>query len=139
MKAFLILLTLIISNPLQADELKKKSAIFHKIITSIVTSQTPKVYLHTEIESLKKYSQGLALVNECQDADLVIISSLNELPTSCEGKLLFGTKYSHLRDKRVIGAFFWQKGRPNIIFYKNRLEQHSITLNNNFLKYIEEE
>ena len=109
------------------------------IITNIVKDKVVKIYLHKDIQAIRKFPQGVTVVKNCQDADLVILSTLKNLPSSCASKMLFGTKYSHLQDSRVIGSFFWQKGRPNILFYKSRLDEHHILLPNSFEKYVEGE
>ena len=115
-----------------------ESAIFNKLITAVTTKEHPKVYIFTQNDALEKYPGSLVLVENCKDADVVILSTLKNLPEACKGKILFGTRYMHLRNPQVIGAFFWQKGRPNILFYQYRLDQHHIKLNENFQKYIEQ-
>ena len=124
-------------NVLCANDVQLESAIFNKVITAVTMQKKPKVYIYKHNDALEEYPVGIELVNECKDADLVLISTFENLPEACKGKILFGTRYSHLRNPNVIGAFFWQKGRPNILFYQYRLDQHDIKLDENFQKYIE--
>ena len=131
-------IVLFIATILTSDDLQVESSIFKKIIGAMVKSDTlPKVFIYKKNDSLQKYPDGLELVSSCAYADVVIVSTLKNLPGSCSDKIIFGTKYSHLSDKRVVGALFWQKGRPNILFYKNRLDIDNIKLDSSFDKYIE--
>jgi hypothetical protein len=47
----------------------------------------------------------------------------------------------YLLDKipQSFGAFFWKKGRPNIVFIKPRLKQQSLELSSELKPYIEEQ
>lgn len=107
------------------------------IAKDITKKENPSIYLHTDVNSLQKYPGKLKIVTKCEEADLVILSTTTEIPKPCLSKILFGTRYSHLKNTNVVGAFFWQKGRPNILFYQQRLDKHHIKLNPSFDKYIE--
>ncbi len=133
----IILLIFLFLSTIYSSDIKLKASIFNKLTCAVSSKEKPIVYLHTEIKSLKAYPGDLIIVKDCTKADIVILSSTKDIPATCEGKILFGTRYSHLKDKRVIGAFFWQKGRPNILFYKDRLDENNIKLDSSFDKYIE--
>jgi len=136
MKFFLISLLI---TTMYANDVKLASSIFNTIVSSITHKKNANVYLSGDIESVSKYPGKLRIVYDCALADIVLVSTFKELPNECKSKMFFGTKYSHLKDKNVIGAFFWQKGRPNILFYKERLEKQDIKLDKSFDKYIENE
>lgn len=127
---------LFISTIYASDE-ELESSIFNKLVTAVTKKEKSKVYIHTKVESIKEHTAEFILVDGCEDADVVILSTVENIPQGCNKKILFGTRYSHLKDDRVVGAFFWQKGRPNILFYKNRLDKNNIMLNPSFDKYIE--
>ena len=116
-----------------------ESSIFNQIVQSVTAEKKPKVYIYKEIKSVSKYPKALQIVKDCALADIVLLSSTQDIPKDCNHKILFGTRYKHLQNPDVIGAFFWQKGRPNILFYKNRLNKHGIVLDSSFDKYIESE
>ena len=122
-----------------ADDCDKRASIFNMLVKSISSKTYPNIYMHKNIKSLEKNSKDLNLIKVCKDADVVLLSTIKNIPKDCDGKILFGTKYSHLKNKNVVGAFFWQKGRPNILFYKNRLKKYNIKLPAKFDKYIEVE
>ena len=120
-----------------ASDDKKASSIFNMIVKNITKKANTNIYLHTDVKSLKTYPGGLKIVESCSKAEVVILSTTKNIPNECNNKILFGTRYSHLKNKNVIGAFFWQKGRPNILFYKKHLKKNSIKLDSSFDKYIE--
>ncbi|WP_457745752.1 hypothetical protein [Sulfurimonas sp.] len=135
MKKITILLLLI--TTVFANDMELESAIFNTIIHELTSKKEPKVYIHTKVASLQNHPKKLQLLTSCNEADIVIVSNLKDIPQECAGKILFGTRYKHLKNSRVVGAFFWQKGRPNILFYKSRLQHYGIKLSEKFQKYIE--
>ena len=134
----LFLISLLITT-MYADDVKLASSIFNTIVSSITHKKNAAVYLYYDIESVSRYPDKLQVVKDCSIADVVLLSSIKDIPKECESEILFGTRYSHLKNKNVIGAFFWQKGRPNILFYRDRLAKHHIKLDKSFDKYIENE
>jgi len=132
-----IIFVFLIITTVNAGDIKKASSIFNMVIKNITHKHAPKVYLHVEIESIKKYPKNLKITTRCSDADVVVLSTVKYIPSTCKDKILFGTRYSHLKNTNVVGAFFWQKGRPNILFYKKRLDKYNIRLGSGFDKYIE--
>ena len=133
-----LLLVLFLVTSIYASDSKKASGIFNLIVKEITKKENSSVYLHKGIESIEKYPGNLKIVTECKDANIIILSTTRDIPKECNKKLLFGSRYSHLKNPNVIGAFFWQKGRPNILFYQKRLNTHHIKLNSSFNRYIEE-
>ncbi len=119
------------------DNEKIASSIFNNIVNSLSGKYYAPVYIHTRIESIQKYPGNINILKNCSEADIVILSNVKNIPYECKNKILFGTRYYHLKNPNVIGAFFWQKGRPNILFYKSRLDKHNIKLDSSFDKYIE--
>ena len=133
---FLLIFFLITS--LYSSDDKKASGLFNFIVKEITKKENANVYLHKGIESIQKYPGNLKIVTECKEADIVILSTTHDIPKECAKKLLFGSRYSHMKNSNVIGSFFWQKGRPNILFYQKRLKEHNIKLDSSFNRYIED-
>ncbi len=131
------ILTLLIVTTLNASDIKLASSIFNKLVSTVTKKTDAKVYIHKNIQSLNEFPGELEIVTDCKEADIVILSTTKYIPSTCRDKILFGTRYQHLKNKNVIGAFFWQKGRPNILFYKDRLNKNNIKLDSSFDKYIE--
>lgn len=131
------LLTLFLITSIYASDDKKAAGIFNLIVKEITKKENPHVYLHKGLESIKSYPGYLKIVTECKDADIIILSTTKEIPKECSKKILFGSRYSHLKNPNVIGSFFWQKGRPNILFYKKRLQKYNLELDSSFDRYIE--
>ena len=131
------LLTLFLITSVYASDDKKASGIFNLIVKEITKKENANVHIHTNIYSIEQYPGNIHIVDDCKEADLVILSTNKDIPKECNQKILFGTRYSHLKNKNVVGAFFWQKGRPNILFYQKRLQMYNVKLEPSFNKYIE--
>ena len=135
MRSIIFIFFLITS--LNASDDTKASEIFNLIVKEITKKENSTVYIHTNIYSIEQYPGNINIADDCKEADLVILSTTKNIPKECKGKILFGSRYSHMKDTNVVGSFFWQKGRPNILFYQKRLKKHNINLDPSFNRYIE--
>lgn len=57
-----------------------------------------------------------------------------------EKPILFVTDYRLLEFSfDIVGAFYWKKGRSQLLFIKNRLDAYNITLPNEYKNFIVDE
>lgn len=132
-----LLLLLVLGFTLYASDSTLATKIYLSIAKEIAGKNVPTFYLHGNIKYLNKNKEIKAL-KACAKADIVILNELSGLPEECQGKLLFTTHYStYIENKNILGAFFWQKGRPNIIFRRSLLEKNKVVLSSSFNKFIE--
>lgn len=108
----------------------------HKIISFIFNSLIDKnvISIYTEDEDIRDIlnDTDFKIALFCENSDLIYNSK--EIK-SCD-KPLFTNKYITLKEsKSSIGAFYWKKGRPNIIFLNKRLEQYDLKLSSDLIKY----
>ena len=137
MKKIFILL-LLLSTILFASS----SAVEAKIYNSIFSAFFPYkniVRVWVDKESKRDILQRIAnvrLVSSMGDADICLIMKSKDIKTN---KLIFVGSYSLLKHYKesTLGGFFWQKGRPNILFLKENLEKFNVKLPSRFSKYIE--
>jgi len=132
-----VLLGIIFTLQANSFDVDTASKIFNKIFTAIFPSQVVRVYTpSSEYYEVIQKAKKLTLVHTSNSADISLITSLKEL-YSREHQLIFTTEISVLRSSQnSIGAFYWEYGRPKIIFIKPRLDKHNIKLPKNFHKYI---
>ena len=119
-----------------------KASLF-SLIVELLERDNPyvQVYIDSkEYKDIPKYVKKYKFTQNCLDADILFVDKLSELPKECiyEHKV-FVTRYiDFIKNKdKVIGAFFWQKGRPTIIFNKQMLDYFGITLPPKYSKYID--
>ena len=80
-----------------------------------------------------------SIVASCEQADIVIVNSINQVESKCMNKTVLVTRYNLLSQvEQAVGALYWQKGRPNLLFLKGRLGSRGIALGNDYSPYIEE-
>jgi len=98
--------------------------------------------VYTEDKEYKKvfaYSKRMVLSKVPEKSDVILITDesmllkiMREKPWSREGgekPVLFVTDYRLLKVSfDVVGAFYWRKGRSQLLFIKNRLNAYNITL-----------
>ena len=128
-------------------EYNKEIELEAKIISNIVQNLklgNDKIFLYIpEISETEKniYSGFFNIANTCSEADFVFVKNEKTSNQPCSGnkKIFFTNNYdSLLKNKQFIGAFFWSKSRPNIVFVKNRLVENNIELPEIYNKFIEE-
>ena len=134
----LLLIVFTISSLLSSDTGRLKAQILSTIAHALVDKNSINVCLEDkDLESSKKYAKSLKFVS-CSQADIAFTSQEKETKMKCKTGLVFATSYYLYRHSpMVVGAFFWQKGRPNIIFRKKQLKKLGIKLPREFDKYVE--
>jgi hypothetical protein len=118
----------------EIDEIE--SRILTELISSICEKKVLKVY--TDSQKIKKRlkNNNIEFKDRCLDVDVAVLKFKNE---QCLQIPIITLEYDLLKFyPQSVGAFFWQKGRPNIVFIAPRLKQHHIKLNADFDPFIEE-
>jgi hypothetical protein len=101
----------------------------HKVLSVYTNSQKLKDILPKE---------KIVFVDDCSGADLAILEK-SKIEKNCTDISIITLEYDLLKKyPNSIGSFFWQKGRPNIVFIKSRLENQNIVLDSAFDEFIEE-
>ncbi len=124
--------------------------IYHKLFFSLSPKAEISVYVNdNEYRQVFLTSKRLRLVSDPKEADIVLITNARTLDkvftqnqTSEIGKkpILFVTDYHLLdRSEEIVGAFYWRKGRSQLLFVKNRLDKYNITLPDEYQKFTVDE
>ncbi len=113
---------------------------YHGIFSALSSKTTIFVYTNDkEYRDVFSYSKTIFLTNELKKADIVLITDKKSLKsilfrlkvnTNVSKKpILFVTDYHFLKESDdIVGAFYWRKGRSQLLFIKKRLKQYDITL-----------
>lgn len=135
----LIFSIFILSASENTEHLRAK--VLEKVFTNISINEEIKVWCDNKAVLAQLKDNGkFKTVNNCKDATLVILSSKESMTKECENKHIFTLNYSLLSDiPTSFGAFFWKKGRPNIVIIKSRIESRDIKISNNLEDYVEEQ
>jgi hypothetical protein len=134
LKALLVLIFLVFN--LFAFDKKTASLIFEKIFSAVTKQEPIEVYAkNSDYEEVIRLS---ALLEFSKDAKFVIVSHKSEIPND-PNRILFSTDLEILKNhKNAIGAFYWEKGRPKIVFVKDRLKRFELEIDLSFEKYLVE-
>ena len=101
----------------------------HKVFSVYTNSQKLKEILPTE---------KIVFVDDCEGAELAILEK-SKVEKNCTDIAIITLEYDLLKKyPNSIGSFFWQKGRPNIVFIKSRLKNRNILLDSAFDEFVEE-
>jgi len=135
-----ILILLCCSIILFADSFTLEKKIYAHIIHVLYPQKTTVVKVWTDDPSKVKILQNipqLKIVKNPQEADFLLVDKAKNLQSK---GLIFTTDYHTLESykDRAIGGFYWQKGRPNILFLRQNLKKYHIKLPEDMQEYIEE-
>ncbi len=138
-----ICINILKAEPLRSEEeIKIEVKILEKISIDIVKKTPVKVFvIGYNKNQIKKYAKRIVIVEDCNKADIIIAKEKSQiLKTSCKKKIPgIALNYSLLKENpNFIGALFWYKGRPNLVFISFRLEDFKIKLPGSYSRYIEE-
>ena len=129
---FLVIHTVMFAN--MNYELK----LYEKVLVSIFKKQKLNVYVSNNIRVLLKNSDKFNIVNICdKSVDLLIGDKFIGLAYECKNKPLFSTSHKSFKnDKNSFGAFYWRKGRPQIIFNQDVLDNYKLVLPDSLKRYV---
>jgi len=138
LKTFIALLLLFLN--LFASNLEIEKKIYKTIIYSLFPhKEIIKVWSDDKRKKSFLISiQNITIVKNPKNADILIINKpLKHIPN----KIIFITNYPILKKYKdiAIGGFYWQKGRPNIIFLEKNLKRFHLNLPQSMQEYIEED
>lgn len=76
----------------------------------------------------------------CEDVGVLVLqNTASSFSEACKNKPIVVLDYDILKHhKNAVAAFFWKKGRPNIVFLKDRIEKFDIVLPASYEIYLEE-
>lgn len=134
------MIALVILSPGYSTEKTYSSKIIQNMV-KVMDSTNTALWIndHNTLSKAMIDQHKFKKVDSCKKANVLIITSNKKVPSSCSSKPMLALKYNLLKNNpNVVSAFFWQKGRPNIVFLKDRLKKFNITLPSSYTKYIEE-
>ncbi|MEA3418580.1 MAG: hypothetical protein U9Q90_04195 [Campylobacterota bacterium] len=119
---------------------KNTLKIYDQIFSSLV--DRPQIYVFTddkEYRDVFRRSKSFILTERFEMSDIILITSEEEFgkirQEMLAGKfvakkpILFSTSYRLLkRSTDIVGALYWEKGRSQLLFIKDRLKKHQIEL-----------
>lgn len=150
MKKILVLLILICGQLFALDR-DSTLKFYHYLFDAFSPSKQISVYTNSdEYTRVFSSSKKITLVSKPQSADLLLMTNekalrkvLRKRKFSQEidpGTILFVTDYRLLKiSEEIVGAFYWKKGRSQLLFIKPRLEAKNITLPHDFKRFIVDE
>lgn len=124
----------------EVTKINVETQIIERIVTSLFPNKKITAWGETtdQKNSIRESKKIEEAVNS-SNADLIIVSK-NIPQNLSSNSVIITTEYALLKkDERIIGAFFWQKGRPNLLFLRPRMEKANVNLGHEFNKYIEDE
>ena len=130
-------LSILLSAQLLAFDTATAAKIFDKIFLAMYTQKPIVVYtVSKRYQAVIEVATSLQLSKNPRLADIVLVDAKHEIPE--EGNyVIFTTDPSVFKkNESAVGAFYWEHGRPKIIFLQSRLKDKGITLSDAFQRYI---
>lgn len=141
MKTIILTLFLVILSSASEDKDVMRAQIIGKILSNVSINEVIRVWSDNKelIAEFKKNSNFVTTVN-CEKATIIVIENKENLHgDACKNKPIFVLNYNLLKDiPDSFGAFFWKKGRPNIVIIEPRIESQNITVSKELKAYVEE-
>lgn len=135
----IFLLIIFLYSDVSALERVSTIKMYHGIFNALSAKHSFSIYTDDrEYIEVFKYSKRIVLANRPEEAEIVLITNertlkniLNKREKNNNSKLplLFVTHYQLLElSEDIVGAFYWRKGRSQLLFIKKRLDAHQIKL-----------
>ena len=133
-----LLLFLLFTLSLFANDQKAQSKIIDTILNNI-SFQEQKLIYSDDKQLLETLGVNHSITYDSNKANLLILQDSKNLPKNYKNKKIFVLNYKLLsKVPESFGAFFFKKGRANIIFLKPKLKQNNIEITNKLEPYLED-
>ncbi len=137
LRSFLIVV-FIITSLFSYDASTIKAKILSQIAHELVKKDIVNIYVEDNTLSKTKNLIPSIVYTTFDKADVVFLSTRKTLLMSSNKKYIFATSYNLYKTyPNILGVFFWQKGRPNIIIRSKIAKNKNIHFSKLFEKYIE--
>ena len=135
----IIILFIFFYSGLYAFERESTLKMYHGIFSALSPKTVISVYT-TDKEYRKVFttSKRIFLAKKPEESDIILITNRstlqsilhrNKINQNPKKPILFVTDYRFLKySEDVVGAFYWRKGRSQLLFIKKRLKQQGIQL-----------
>jgi len=145
------ILLILLYGHLHALERESTLKMYHQIFSALVSKPMINVYTNDkEYRDVFAYSKRMVLSEESEKSDIILITNRSTLFKMMRKKqwnvekdekpILFVTDYRLLKNSfDIVGAFYWKKGRSQLLFIKNRLDEYNITLPREYKDFIIDE
>lgn len=138
-----IILTLLLAFSLFASDNKDaiRAQIIEKIISNISIHEVITVWSdNKELIAEFRKSSNIITTDDCDKANIVVVEDAKNIEDEdCKNKPIFVLNYNLLKElPESFGAFFWKKGRPNIVIIKPRTLSQGIIIEKELEAYVEE-
>ena len=133
MKKILIFFILISNIFANYDNYELK--LYEKILPAIFTNKL-LIFIDNSNTDILKDSDVLETTLDCEKANLLIGKNFTKLSKNCQNKPIFSTSYRSFKDTpNSIGAFYWRKGRPQIKFKLDVIDEFSLHLPKSLMEF----
>ncbi|MEA2050224.1 MAG: hypothetical protein U9O56_05800 [Campylobacterota bacterium] len=137
-----VLLTIFLSAYLFSFDKVTASKILETVFLGIENKVIKNIKIEDEqYKDVLNLSDKFNIVSNIKSCDILVFDKSKDLNNlNLTNKILFATSYNAFRNRKdAIGAFYWFKGRPQIIFLDHRLKEKNISLKPYLQKYITDE
>ena len=134
-----LVLSILLGVGVSAFQLPVRSKIIMNIMENIDIHNQKIIYCDDK-ELLHDLSKRYKTSSDCKSSNLIILSKKGALLQECENKNIFVLNYNLLyKLPQSFGAFFFKKGRANIILLEPRLKELKIKPSKQLEPYIEDQ
>ena len=131
----LILLFITLATISTSQDINSK--LFEKILVGLFPNNENITLFITDDSAQFDFSKKIHVVDNVKLSNIVLVNS-NNARLEKYNKVLFVTSYKDLKKyDNAIGALYWKKGRPQVVFLKKRLDNYDIKVADYLNKYIE--
>jgi len=138
LRVLLFLLVLVIPAFSQPNPDCIEVRLIEKILIDMADEQPVNVcVINYDVNKILNYSKYLRITN-CENSDFMIIGKDSEEINYNKPAIVFDEDLIK-KFKNAVGALYWKKGRPQLIFIKSRLDKYKIQLPSEYKGYLIEE
>ena len=138
----LIIISLLLSISYCDILAKIKAQIILNIAHLATDKNIVKIYVDDpSFLDIFKNEKDIKRVKDCFKADIIITKDSKNIQKECQKKgiNIISTIYQDYKQNKNIdfGAFFWQKGRPNMLINSKIIKERNMSVPTSYYKYLD--
>ena len=111
--------------------------IYDRLLGAIFPAEHVGVYAaNPEYQKVVEHCTRLHLAS---DARIILAKEQSEIPTGSTLPVFSGSYALLMNNPDVVGAFYWEKNHPKIVFVRPRLKRFGLSVAPDFVKYVVEQ
>ena len=131
-----LILFFILVMQVSAVDPRVTAQIYDRLVGAIFSAE--HIGVHAANPEYRKVVEYCTRLHLTSDARIILAKDQSEIPAGSILPVFSGSYALLVNNPSVVGAFYWEKNHPKIVFVRSRLKRFGLRVAPDFAKYVVE-